>query len=245
MKVLLIDDDVKLADALVQVLANYGIELAHAETPSAGLQRLQAENFDVLLLDMMLPEMDGLTVCRKIRSGDGPARDIPIIAFTARAGLVERVAGLESGFDDYIAKPVEPRVLVARIGSVSRRMRGPRDTGEVETPVQSNGRIEMVSQGKALTLDTERNSFSHDGIVVQMTPQEASVMSELIQANGEVVDRKTILNRIGHGGIGDQSHVDVVIYRIRQKVRAAGLKAQFIQTVGGIGYRIANGGQAK
>ena len=121
MKVLLIDDDVELAEVTRDVLRNYSLELDAVHTPSEGFSALEAREYDVVLLDIMLPELNGLQMCSKIRHSATPYRDVSIIILTARTDLTDMVVGLETGADDYMKKPFEPRELVARINAILRR----------------------------------------------------------------------------------------------------------------------------
>lgn len=221
----MIDDDVELGDAMRPALEKYGISLTHAETPSTGFEILRKEIPDVVLLDMMLPGMDGMMVCREIRLSDAAWRDVPIVALSARAELTDRIVGLESGIDDYIAKPVEMRELVARLRAVSRPSR----------------RVVRPSEQPALTLDRERLEAGFGGVRVQVTALEIEVLGALQAAAGAVLSRSEIYARIGHGTRSDPAMIDTVIYRIRQKFRAEGSHRDFILTVRGVGYSIPGG----
>lgn len=219
----MIDDDIELSKAMRPVLEKYCIELISAASPEEGLRMLKQEVPDVVLLDMILPEMDGMMVCREIRMSDEPWRDVPIVALSARAELTDRVVGLEGGIDDYIAKPVELRELIARLRAVSRARR----------PA-----LRLPSQ-PALALDESRLEASFDGAKVQLTDLEIQVLAALLTAGGAALGRSEILERIGHAARNDPAMVDGIVYRIRQKFRAEGVRREFIQTVRGCGYSLS------
>jgi len=206
------------------VLEKYGISLTQAETPQKGLEMLASCGPDVVLLDMMLPEMDGMTVCHEIRSSDFPRRDIPIIALSARAELTDRIVGLESGVDDYIAKPVELRELVARIRAVKR---WPAPAGKPELPA-------------AVVIDETRMVASHDRFTVDLTGLEIQILKALSDARGNVLSRLQILERIRHSEHSDPAIIDTIVYRLRRKFRLAGSPDDLILTVRGRGYRLVN-----
>ena len=229
----MIDDDEELGEILRPVLERYGIDLRIAFTPSEGFKQLEDEIPDVLLLDMMLPEMDGMAVCRQIRGSSSPYQKIPIVALSARSELTDRVVGLESGIDDYIAKPFETRELVARLGAVIRRKRHMSDTPDTVANIQA--------PRKGLILAASRLEAFYDGYKATLTDLEMQIISQLKLAEGKVLSRTEIFDRIGHSQESDPAMIDTIIYRVRQKFRDAGLNIDFIHTVRGQGYRIAAG----
>lgn len=228
----MIDDDTELSEAMRPVLAKYGIDLCSASTPEEGLRMLRQDMPDVLVLDMMLPGMDGMMVCREIRLSNEPWRDVPIVALSARAELTDRVVGLESGIDDYIAKPVEPRELIARLRAVSRGNR----------PISASERRPQPQP--ALGLDEARLEASFEGVKVQVTELEFQVLSVLKAGRGKVLSRANIQQRLGLSPQSDPSMIDTIVYRIRQKFRAEGVMRDFIQTVRGSGYCITGSATA-
>jgi DNA-binding response OmpR family regulator len=235
LKVLMIDDDVELAEVLKPVLKEYGIDLTSACSPDEGFELLRHEVPDVVLLDMMLPGMDGLSVCHAIRLSKGPVRDVPIVVLSARAGLTDRVVGLESSVDDYIAKPVEPRELVARLRAVSRSL---------SPAVQPGGRLAPSAPPvpQTLELDEARLEATFGGVRVQLTDLEMQILVALRSAGGAVLSRAEILERIRHSPQSDPTGIDTVIFRVRQKFRNGGATGDFIDTVRGAGYSIRDGG---
>lgn len=214
------------------VLGKYGIDLDLAFTPSSAFALLEACAFDVLLLDMMLPELDGMAVCRAIRGSGGQYSDIPIVALTARAELTERVVALESGIDDFITKPVEMRELVARLGAVLRRRRAER--GAVP-------RAPVADKTPWLELSQERMGARFGGYFVNLTDLEMQIVRVLLDADGSIVSRADILDRIGYAQGNDPAMIVTIIYRVRQKFRDQGLRTDFIRTLRGQGYLIEPG----
>jgi DNA-binding response OmpR family regulator len=229
--VLILDDDEELGEIMQPVLAKYGMDLKLAFTPSNAFEQLEEETFDVLLLDMMLPELDGMAVCRTIRGSDKAYAEIPIVALTARAELTERIVALESGIDDFVAKPVEMRELVARIGAVVRRRRAEAVQDHVE------GAPAAVSVPH-LELSEAQMSASFIGYTVNLTELEMQIVKVLADAKGATVSRAEILEQIGYAQQNDPAMIDTIIYRVRQKFRDQGLQSDFIKTLRSQGYRI-------
>ncbi len=186
-RVLLIDDDEQLGPPLGLYFERFELQLTQATTPSDGLARLRNGKFDAVVLDVMLPEMDGFEVCRMIRRDN----DIPIIMLTARGEVMDRVVGLELGADDYLPKPFEPRELVARLQTVLRRFKPPRHVGAAasdETP--------SALEFEGLTIDTIRRSVSRLGEAVELTGTEYELLVLLAREPGRVFNRDDILNRL-------------------------------------------------
>ncbi len=230
MHVLILDDDEELGELMQPILAQYGMDLKLAFTPSSAFEQLEAETFDVLLLDMMLPELDGMAVCHKIRGSGAAYSQIPIVALTARAELTDRIVALESGIDDFVAKPVEMRELVARLNAVMRRRRA--DAAE-----RLQGEVDG-SSSTSLELSEAHMSASFGGHVVNLTELEMQIVKALADANGVIVSRAEILERIGYAEHNDPAMIDTIIYRVRQKFRDQGLQTDFIKTLRSQGYRI-------
>jgi DNA-binding response OmpR family regulator len=188
------------------------------ETGEQGLDRLA--DTDVVVLDLMLPGIDGFEVCRRIRSGS----DLPIIMLTARSDDMDVVAGLEAGADDYVVKPVQPRVLEARIRAVLRRSAEPaRHTTE---------------QYRDLTIDRAGLVVRKNGEVVGLAPTELRLLLELSSSPGRVLSRQQLLESVWeHGYLGDSRLVDACVQRLRSKVEQDPASPVYIQTVRGFGYR--------
>ncbi len=216
LEVLLIDDDEKLAPLLSEYCRKYGIEVRAAHLPSLGLKRLQNEHFDAVILDVMLPEMDGFEVCKSIRQSN----DIPIIMLTARGEVTDRVVGLEIGADDYLPKPFDPRELVARINTIVKR----------KQPASNNNKTLHFEK---LIIDQARREVSVEGKTVPLTTMEYQLLLLLAANPGKDYSRDDILNHLkGTETELFSRSVDILISRLRNKLKPA----TPIKTVYGSGY---------
>lgn len=219
-RILIIDDDVNLNSLLTEYLQKFGYKLVSEITAAAGRKRLRRELPDLLILDVMLPDTDGLTLCREFRA----EYDLPIIMLTARGEVADRVMGLELGADDYVPKPFEPRELVARIQSVIRRARD-RSQGEV-----------LVCDG--LRLETETRRVELDGNDVELTTMEFELLRGLMESRGRVMSRDRLLERLRgiDSDVFDRS-IDMLISRLREKLGDNPRQPRFIRTVRMSGYQ--------
>ena len=217
-RILLIDDDQALATPLSEYFARYGLTLESATLPSQGLERLRADPPDLVVLDIMLPEMDGFEVCRAIRKSS----DLPILMLTARGEVMDRVIGLELGADDYLAKPFEPRELVARIQNILKRSK----------PQTESQKQYVIGE---LTLDQVQQNASIGERTLNLTTLEYRLLELFIQHPGQVFSRDEILTAIK--GIEADLYtrsVDILVSRLRQKLQPL----EYIKTVWGTGYRM-------
>ena len=225
-RLLLIDDDVALAAPLTQYLARFDFELTAVTRPSEALRRLEIERFDALILDGMLPEMDGFELCKRIRAGAEATRDLPILMLTARGDLTDRVVGLELGADDYLAKPFEPRELAARLQTILRRVR----------PAASMSTALMRFDG--LLIDTARREVSGASGLLELTSAEYELLVLLAREPGQVFSRDEILNRLrGHEADLFTRAVDILVSRLRKKLEPLGA----LKTLRNAGYCFALG----
>ncbi|EHR72626.1 response regulator with CheY-like receiver domain and winged-helix DNA-binding domain [Burkholderiales bacterium JOSHI_001] len=207
-RILLIDDDEELAAPLAAYLRRFDITLEAAARPSLGLARLAAEDFDAVILDVMLPEMDGFEVCRRIRHGS----DIPVLMLTARGDVTDRVVGLELGADDYLPKPFEPRELAARLQTILRR----RTAASAEAPVPAPG---TTLRFDGLDIDPQRREVRRHGDLVDLTGTEFELLTLLAQQPGHVFTRDEILNRLrGRDAELFTRAVDILVSRLRRKL---------------------------
>jgi OmpR family response regulator RpaB len=215
---LLIDDDQALAEPLKAYFSRYDLELDAVTQPSEGLKRIDLTQPDLVILDIMLPEMDGFEVCRTIRKQS----NLPILMLTARGEVMDRVVGLELGADDYLAKPFEPRELVARIQNNLKRTRS-----------QTNTEQSIALGG--LTVDLVRQDAFIEGRSLNLTTLEYRLLSLLIQHPGQTYSRDEILAAVK--GIEADLYtrsVDILVSRLRQKLKPM----DCIKTVWGTGYRL-------
>jgi len=220
-KVLVVDDEDSVRELIELYLKKEGFEVIHARDGKAAL-RLNGEHHpDLIILDLMLPGLDGWEVCRQIRTNS----KVPIIMLTARAEEVDRIVGLELGADDYVVKPFSPRELVARVKAVLRR--GSSAAEEAETLTFPNLRIDRVQH--RVEVDAEE---------VHLTPTEFRLLWCLASRPGRVFSRAELLDRIwGYDSESDARTVDVHIKRLRQKTKASESTSFAITTVWGLGYK--------
>jgi OmpR family response regulator RpaB len=226
-RILLIDDDEHLAPPLAAYLRRFDFELQAALRPSEGLARLAAGGFDAVILDVMLPEMDGFEVCRRIRQTSA----IPVLMLTARGELSDRVVGLELGADDYLPKPFEPRELAARLQTILRRAR----PVVAAAPAAS---LPGVLQFDGLRIDTERREVQRQGQPVTLTGTEFELLLLLAREPQRVFSRDEILNRL-RGREADlyTRSVDLLVSRLRRKLAPL----EGIKTLRNAGYALALG----
>ena len=213
-RILLIDDDEHLGPPLAAYLKRSGFDMQQAVRPSAGLGMLQGGGFDLAILDVMLPEMDGFELCRTIRRLQPPAGRLPIVMLTARGDVMDRVVGLEIGADDYLPKPFEPRELLARMQTILRRVAAPRHGAA--GPGESPG----VLVFEDLRIDLSRRSVQRHGEQVDLTGTEFELLCLLAAAPRRVFSRDDILARLrGHAALDIHSRaVDILVSRLRKKL---------------------------
>ncbi|MCE4536557.1 response regulator transcription factor [Pelomonas sp. P7] len=229
-RLLLIDDDEALAGPLAQYLARFDLRLEAVTRPSAALERLAAERFDALVLDGMLPEMDGFEFCRRLRAGSEPWRDIPVLMLTARGDLTDRVVGLELGADDYLPKPFEPRELAARLQTILRRTR----LTPPATPAAPAGPMPLRFEG--LEIDVARREVRTQNGIVELTGTEYELLLMLAREPGRVFSRDDILNRLrGQEAELFTRAVDILVSRLRRKLEPLAV----LKTLRNAGYCFA------
>lgn len=246
MRVLLIDDDRELGAAMQPVLAPYSIDLDLAYTPRDGLEKLSATPYDLLLLDVMLPDINGLEFCRQLRQKSQALARLPIIIVSARTELVDRVVGLETGADDYVTKPFEPRELVARIHALMRRVAVFDETsGNNATAPLAASRTLATQPDCRIALENDELLISNtsvtaavNGTPVDLTAFEFSVLFALAERTGEVMSREELLSASSGADPLYADNLVSVIYRLRGKIRQAGAQADFIRTVRNRGYAL-------
>jgi DNA-binding response OmpR family regulator len=227
MKIVLVDDDVTLADVTAFALRRAGFLVLLAHDGEQALELCDIEQPDLVILDIQLPGMDGLEVCRELRA----AGNVPIIMLTVRNSDDDIVRGLELGADDYVPKPFSPRQLIARAHAILRR--------RSSTPIHP--RLELGD----LVLDTAQHQLQTPHAVVRLTPLEFRLLHYLMVNCGQVVPTDAILNHVwGYADSGDRPLLKQLVYRLRQKIEPPDEGRQIIETVPGMGYRISRESRA-
>jgi DNA-binding response OmpR family regulator len=226
---LLIDDDARLGTLMTEYLGKHEIDVTVAGDGERGLAALRARAFDVVLLDVMLPGADGLAVCRAIRA-EGALAGVPIIMLTARGDDVDKIVGLELGADDYLAKPFNPRELLARIRAVLRR-------GRAAPPGAARfraGRLQIDFDAREVTVSGTRQLLTH---------YEFELLAALARAAGRVLSREQLLDALkGADYESFDRSIDVHVSRLRAKLEANPKEPRLIKTVRGVGYVLVREG---
>ncbi|MFB6555387.1 response regulator [Streptomyces sp. NPDC056405] len=224
-RVLVVDDDPTVAEVVAGYLERAGHVVDRADDGPAALARAAAHRPDLVVLDLMLPGMDGLEVCRRLR-GTGP---VPVVMLTARGDEDDRILGLEVGADDYVTKPFSPRELVLRVESVLRRTR----PAAVEGPLDSAG----------LTVDPVARRATKNGTELALTLREFDLLAFFLRHPGRAFAREELMHRVWGWDFGDLSTVTVHVRRLRGKVEDDPARPRLIQTVWGVGYRFDPAGR--
>nr|WP_116110444.1 MULTISPECIES: response regulator transcription factor [Amycolatopsis] len=219
--VMLVEDDEALAEAFSLALSGLGHDVVVADSGERALSELfDGAAVDLVLLDVMLPDVDGFEVCRRIRARS----QVPVIMLTARGDPVDVIVGLEGGADDYVVKPVEPRVVDARIKAILRRGAAP------SIPKLQIGHLEV---------DTDGLTVRADGAELHLTATELKLLVEFANHPGQVLSRQMLLKRVwDYGYVGDSRMVDAAVARLRAKIEKDPAHPELIRTVRGLGYRL-------
>jgi DNA-binding response OmpR family regulator len=221
-RVLIVEDEPDIRDLLAFHLERDGYHVSKCGTGADALRLVQVSRPDLVLLDLMLPVLNGLEVCRRLRQDPATAA-LPVIMLTAKGEEVDRIVGLELGADDYIAKPFSPKEVVARVRAVMRRARFP------ESAPTTVGKI---------SIDVARHTVEADGARVMLTPKEFDLLLALVDARGRVLSREFLLDRVWGYAAADEIEsrtVDVHVRRLRVKL---GKEGRRVLTVKGVGYRL-------
>jgi len=222
--ILVIDDDEKLNTLLKDYLSDFGYQVSTVNRPTDGLETVRRTAPDLVILDIMLPDMDGFEVCREIRKRS----TVPVIMLTARGEVTDRIVGLEIGADDYLPKPFEPRELVARIQSVFRRLSKPQAS---------------VIKFRGLKVDFEKQSVVLSGRKITLTAMEFELLRLFTENAGRVLTRNDIMDALRgmDCSVYDRS-IDVLLSRLRQKLNDDPKNSEWILTIRGAGYKFVGGG---
>ena len=224
-KVLIVDDEKNIVDIIAFNLKKEGYQVITASDGEEGVEKTFSENPDWILLDIMMPKMDGYEACRKIRE----KKHTPIIMLTARAEEVDKVLGLEMGADDYVTKPFGVRELMARVKANLRKVAALQEA--------AGAADENASGYGKLTLNLDRYEVKKDGKVIDLTLREFELLKFLAQQKGQVFSRETLLEKVwGYEYFGDVRTVDVTVRRLREKIEDDPGKPSYILTKRGVGY---------
>ncbi|MFM8844179.1 MAG: response regulator [Actinomycetota bacterium] len=223
-RILIVEDEASFSEALEFLLGKEGFQVVTAATGTEALRKFEQGGIDLVLLDLMIPEISGTEVCRQIRAKSR----IPIIMLTAKDSEVDKVVGLEIGADDYVTKPYSSRELVARIRAVLRR--------NASDGIESEPGVMTVS---GIRMDIDRHQVSVNGIAVSLPLKEFELLEFLMRNAGRVLTRMQLIDRVwGSDYVGDTKTLDVHIKRLRAKIETDPANPTLIQTVRGLGYKM-------
>ena len=225
-KIVVIDDEESVRDVVKAYLEKDGFTVYVAANGRDGLALAEKRNPDLIVLDLMLPDISGEEICEEVRSRS----DVPIVMLTAKASEDERIGGLIAGADDYLVKPFSPRELVARVHAVLRRTKG------VEAPLVE---ILRFDEGR-FEIDTVKRAVLRDGAPVDLTPNEYKLLLALATYPGRAYSRFELVNRVqGYDYEGYERTIDVHVKNLRKKIEPDPARPRYIETVTGVGYRLA------
>lgn len=223
-KILIIEDEISFSEALSFLLEKEGYSTVVAETGKQGLDAFKSDNFDLVLLDLMIPEVSGIDVCRTIRATSA----VPIIMLTAKDSEIDKVVGLELGADDYVTKPYSSRELVARIKAVLRR-------GGLDSETTDSTSVHSIA---GIKMDIERHQVTVNGVAINLPLKEFELLEFLMRNAGRVLTRGQLIDRVWGGDYyGDTKTLDVHIKRLRSKIEVDPANPLLIQTIRGLGYK--------
>lgn len=228
--ILIVEDDPDINALLAKIMRQQGFEAAQAFSGTEGLLRIERDAFDLVLLDMMLPGMDGSSFIARLRGDLGSS--VPVIVVSAKAGLADKVEALSLGADDYVAKPFEPEEVAARVQAVLRRSQGSSDIAALD-----DGKTYVH---KDLSLNTATRRVSVGGADIALTASEFDILSVLIQAPDKVFSRELLYELVWKSGYyGEDNAINVHVSNIRKKLAAVRPDVEYIKTVWGIGFKLA------
>ena len=236
-KILVVDDEPPIRDILMRNLEKEGYEVIEAADGVTAVNMALEEKPDLMILDIMLPKLDGLSVCKRVKN----SLNIPILMLTARDGEIDKILGLELGADDYITKPFSVRELVARVKANLRKVDISASTQRLDVVGEENKKKENKIVVNDLELDLDRFEVKVRGEIIDLTLREFEVLKFLATQPGQVVTRETLLEKVwGYEYYGDIRTVDVTVIRIREKIEKDTSVPKILITKRGVGYYIAS-----
>ena len=228
-KILLVEDEHSIADPVIYNLKQEGFSVTHVDEGPIALEIFSEESFDLIILDLMLPEISGLDICRSIRKES----DVPIIMVTAKDSEADRVAGLELGADDYVTKPFSVRELMSRVRAVLRR---------TTTTTKTNKNDKSIKSGN-IEINLSKYEAKVDDKNIDLTPREFELLYAFCENEGNLMSREQIFDEIwGYSFIGNTKTLDVHIQRIREKIEKDPREPKRLVTVRGVGYKLVTDG---
>jgi two-component system response regulator RegX3 len=226
-KILIVEDELSFSEALAFLLGKEGFEVSVAEDGQQAIEKFNKEGADLILLDLMIPVISGIEVCRTIRT----ASQVPIIMLTAKDAEIDKVVGLELGADDYVTKPYSSRELIARIKAVLRR-------GVIDEALDGESGVHSVG---GIKLDIGKHQVTINGEIVSLPLKEFELLEFLMRNAGRVLTRSQLIDRVWGGDYyGDTKTLDVHIKRLRAKIEVDPANPVLIQTIRGLGYKLEN-----
>lgn len=221
-QVAMIEDDIELAEILTQYLATFNIKVTNYEDPFIGLSAIGLNKFDLIILDLTLPGLDGLEVCQELLK----KHDIPIIISSARSDITDKVTALQLGADDYLPKPYDPRELEIRIKTILRR-------------VNKSNQPQQTIKNKIFIYDEEKKVITKDLLALKLTPAEFEILALFISREGFVISREDIFENVTYlnSDMENSSSLSVIINRLRHKIENDKQDMKYLQTIRGMGYK--------
>ena len=221
-RVAMIEDDSELAEVLTQYLATFNIKVTNYEDPFIGLSAIAINTFDLIILDLTLPGLDGLEVCQELLK----KHDIPIIISSARSDITDKVTALQLGADDYLPKPYDPRELEIRIKTILRR-------------VNKSNQLPITTKNKIFIYDEDKKVITKNATALKLTPAEFEILALFISREGFVISREDIFDNVTYlnSDMENSSSLSVIINRLRHKIEENNKEIQYLQTIRGMGYK--------
>ena len=221
-QVAMIEDNTELAEILTQYLSTFNIEVTNFEDPFIGLSSIALKKYDLIILDLTLPGLDGLEVCQELLK----KYDIPIIISSARSDITDKVTALQLGADDYLPKPYDPRELEIRIKTILRRV------NKTQQPKQ-------IQKSKIFIYDEDKKVISKNNVPLKLTPAEFEILALFIKREGFVISREDIFDEVTYlnSDMENSSSLSVIINRLRHKIEENSKDIKYLQTIRGMGYK--------